>query len=125
MGHDFNLYPFLTARENLIFSIESKGDKADLAEIDQALVRVGLAAQANQMVATFSAGMKKRLCLAKPLIQKPRMILLDEPHPNLDAQGKKLIDQCIQQWKQQGMTLFLASHDDATILPVADQVITL
>lgn len=125
LGHDFNLYPFLTARENLIFSMESKGEKPNFGSIDQALVRVGLGAQANHSVATFSAGMKKRLALAKPLIQQPKLILLDEPHTNLDAQGKALMDQCIQAWKKQGVTLFLASHDDAAIIPVADQVIPL
>ena len=125
LGHELGLYKTLTASENLIFSLHLRGQKNAKQKIGESLEKVGLFKEAGKQVHTFSTGMCKRLSLARMLLQNPSLVLLDEPHANLDKEGKALMNTCIQEWKKKGATIVFSSHDHPELYPYCDRTITL
>lgn len=125
LGHELGLYKNLSAEENLTFHFKMKGQRPDQEKITATLAQVELNGSKNNPVATFSSGQRKRLALARILLGEPKIILLDEPHTNLDQAGKKLMNTLIAQWKREGKTLCLASHDLEEISSLCDQRLTL
>lgn len=121
LGHHFGHYSSLTVTENLRFSFKLAGLKPDESKIKSALAKTGLDAKENQYADSLSAGQKKRLALARILLKDPQLILLDEPHTNLDKEGKELMNNLIKKWKKEGKTLCMASHDIAEITPLVDR----
>lgn len=121
LGHATYLYDSLTALENLsvVTRFLGRGDAG------AALARVGLDGRADDIVTTFSAGMRKRLSLARVLLQSPRLVLLDEPYGALDPAGFGLIDVLVREWKSQGATILMATHQIDHVTPMADRSILL
>lgn len=74
------------------------------------LERVGLPPRRTDPVRTYSAGMRRRLALARLLLQKPRLVLLDEPYNALDAEGRQLVTEIAGSLRAEGATLFMATH---------------
>lgn len=124
LGHDKQLYDRLTVRENLELAAGLRGNILNPG-IDSALERVGLKRFADYRIAELSEGLKKRVVLAKLLLGSPRLILLDEPHPTLDRDGRNLLDDLIREWRGQGRNIILASHDHSQALQHAARVIVL
>ncbi|HEX4933501.1 MAG TPA: heme ABC exporter ATP-binding protein CcmA, partial [Gemmatimonadaceae bacterium] len=85
LTHYPGLYDDLSAEENLRFAARMLGE--DFSRIPELLDRVGLLREAKEIVRTFSAGMQRRLSLARLLLQRPRLLLLDEPYNNFDPAG--------------------------------------
>ncbi len=125
LGHDFNLYKNLTALENLRLFYQLRGEVPSLQTMQEALAAVGLPKRGNDFVGSFSAGMRKRLALARILLKDLPLIMLDEPHTNLDQDGKTLMDRYIAEWKRKKITVFLASHDHDAVLKLADKALVL
>ena len=123
LSHQTYLYEQMTARENLDllakFCVAPPAAAADLLE------KVGLADRANDAVATFSAGMRKRLSFARILLQQPEIVFLDEPYGQLDPQGFELVDRVIAELKQRGVTIVVATHQVEHVVGYADEKITL
>jgi len=109
LGHDSFLYDALSARENLGVAAGFLGPGAG-ARVPELLERVGLAERAGDPVSTFSAGMRKRLSLARTLLQPAEVYLLDEPYGELDPPGFRLVDAALDEVKARGATVLLASH---------------
>jgi heme exporter protein A len=87
LAHAPGLYDDLSARENLLFALAMLGPAfTGAATVDTVLTRVGLAALGNTRVRGFSAGMQRRLALARLLLAQRNVLLLDEPYANLDAE---------------------------------------
>lgn len=122
LGHQSYLYESLTAKENLTVVAEHLRTKAPVLPL---LERVGLASRANDLVSTFSAGMRKRLSLARVLLQEPRVVLLDEPYGALDTDGFALIDTLVHELKAGGATVLMATHQWERGQALADQVLVL
>ena len=107
-----NLDPDFTVRENL----QIYGRYFDLSarEVDRRIPALlefaGLASRANDNIRTLSGGMKRRLTLARALINDPDLIFLDEPTTGLDPQARHLIWQRLRQLVAQGKTIFLTTH---------------
>ena len=78
--------------------------------IYDALARVNLAGRADDAVATFSAGMRKRLSFARIFLQNPQVVFLDEPYGQLDPQGFTLVDEVVRELKRRGTTVLMATH---------------
>lgn len=103
----------LTAEENLVFHammyhIPKTERKAC---IDTALKTVGLQEHRNQIVRTFSGGMKRRLEIARGLLHRPRLLILDEPTVGLDPQTRKTIWECLLELpRHYDTTLFMTTH---------------
>jgi heme exporter protein A len=122
LSHASYLYDSLTARENLEVVARFLGATS---AVDQHLERVGLAKRADDAVATFSAGMRKRLSIARVLLQRPRVVLLDEPYGQLDPEGFALIDELVRELKAGGATVLMATHQVEHVAALADRTITL
>lgn len=127
LSHATGLYDDLTARENLAFAARLMGvPPADAQErVAAALDEVGMAGAADLRVRSFSAGMRKRIALARILLGTPSVVLLDEPHAALDPEGMALVDGMLDAWRSVGVTVLLASHAVDRISHQADGVVRL
>ena len=107
-----NLDPDFTASENLlVFSRYFGLADADVkARIPQLLDFAGLGSKADARMATLSGGMKRRLTLARALVNDPDILFLDEPTTGLDPQARHLIWDRLKQLKSAGKTLILTTH---------------
>ncbi len=110
LGHQSHLYEALSALENLQVSARFLGRSPARAELLPALDEVGLRERADDAVATFSAGMRKRLALARTLLQRAAVVLLDEPYGALDPPGFHLVDGVLARLRAQGRTVLMATH---------------
>ena len=102
----------LTVRENLIIYGRYFGlDRAEVSRrADELLEFAQLTERANDQVEPLSGGMKRRLTIARSLINEPKMLLLDEPTTGLDPQARHLLWDRLYRLKQQGVTLVLTTH---------------
>jgi len=106
------LYLDLTARENLQFfaSIYGLRGKEQDVRIKEMLERVDLAERANDVVNTFSGGMRQRLSLACALVHSPRLVLLDEPTVGVDPELRRSFWNYFHQLNQEGVTIIVSTH---------------
>jgi heme exporter protein A len=113
--HQSFLYPNLTARENLQFyaRLYDLGDAR--AGISQWLERVGLESFADARVRTFSRGMEQRLTLARALLTRPDVLLMDEPFAALDADGVALVGSLLREAIARGCAIVLTAHQPLAI----------
>lgn len=109
MGHRTRLYEDLTAAENLRFVCEIYG--LDPGPVQSALGEVGLGDVAGERVRSFSQGMRQRVALARLLLRRPDLLLLDEPYAGLDDMAKDVVDRTILDAHGEGRTVVLATHD--------------
>jgi lipooligosaccharide transport system ATP-binding protein len=107
-----NLDPDFTCAENLLVFGRYFGLKdADIrAKIPQLLDFAGLASKSSARLSTLSGGMKRRLTLARAMVNDPDIIFLDEPTTGLDPQARHLIWERLKQLKSAGKTLILTTH---------------
>jgi heme exporter protein A len=110
LGHSSYLYEALSALQNLEIVARFLGQDARRAALLPRLDEVALAERADDAVQTFSAGMRKRLALARTLLQDAELILLDEPYGELDPPGFALMDRVIEDARARGKTLLMATH---------------
>ena len=103
-----NFYPYMTAKQNL--ELVCKIKNVEHANIDEKLEIVGLLDRKNSKFSTFSLGMKQRLAIASALLNKPEILILDEPTNGLDPQGIHQIREIIRKIASMGTTILLASH---------------
>ncbi len=110
LGHHSQLYEALTALENLQVVARFLGLDAGRGALTMALAEVALAERADDPVTTFSAGMRRRLALARTLLQPADVVLLDEPYGALDPPGFHLIDDVLRRLRARGATVVMATH---------------
>ena len=122
VAHGSYVYEDLTARENLRFWEIMRGGDAAPARLMAALTQVELDVVADERVRTFSAGMKRRLALARVLLGEARVLLLDEPFTGLDRRGRKWVSEFLQTFKTAGGAAVVATHSFGGGLGVADRV---
>ncbi len=123
LAHTPGLYEDLTAWENLKFAADMLGLPKSSA--DSSLERVGLGAVADNRVRGFSAGMQRRLALARLIMRKPRVLLLDEPYSNLDEEGVELMNSVISDILQADGAALLALHELAPARGILDRTVKL
>jgi heme exporter protein A len=123
LAHHNYLYDALSAKENLQIVADHLGIRRD--GVGAILEQVGLSARADDVVSTFSAGMRKRLSFARVLLQEPKVVLLDEPYGALDPPGFDLVDQVILDLKQRGTTILMATHQWERASRMADLALVL
>ncbi|HSJ62724.1 MAG TPA: heme ABC exporter ATP-binding protein CcmA [Gemmatimonadaceae bacterium] len=123
LAHAAGLYDDLTARENLAFAADMLGVPRSAA--DEALERAGLTRVANDRVRGFSAGMQRRLGLARLVMRRPTVLLLDEPYANLDADGISIMNDVLGEIVRDGGAALLALHELAPAAGMLDRTVTL
>ena len=114
-------YEHLSATENLKIHLAHMGKEGeDIADI---LSKVGLDDTGIQPVSTFSLGMRQRLAIARAIVHKPKLLILDEPINGLDPMGiREMRDLFLNLVKIQGMTLLISSHILTEIEHIADTI---
>jgi len=110
VSHHSFLYERLTAIESLRLWARITGASIEDHALIALLDEVGLAERASSPVNTFSAGMRKRLTLARTRLEEPDLLLLDEPFAALDVSGQRLVERWIRDAAARGVTVVLASH---------------
>ena len=105
------LYDDLSARENLVFAARMRDVSNPSAAAGEALEHVGLAHLANERVRAFSSGMQRRVALARLVLQRPSVLLLDEPYNSFDAEGVGLVDRIVADVSGSGGAALIVAHD--------------
>lgn len=114
-------FPWLDVRSNVAFGLRWAGlSKAEVKDlVDSALVFTGLGDFAKSYPAQLSGGMRQRVCIARTLVTRPRLILLDEPFGALDQQTRLLMgEELLRLWRETDATVLLITHslDEAVML---------
>jgi len=125
VSHDNYLYPPLTALETVRLWARLLGRPAGDPELLGLLEEVELATYRDQRVGGFSAGMRKRLSLVRTRLEKPRLLLFDEPLGALDTAGQSLVESWIREHRDAGGAVIVASHAVARIGRLCDRAVYL
>jgi heme exporter protein A len=107
---DLVLYDELTALENLEFFSRVQDCRFERKELQERLSEFGLIDRGDDLVGSFSSGMKQRLKYLYALLKEPKFLLLDEPTANLDEEGVKLVGRIINSQKENGLVV-LATNE--------------
>ena len=110
LGHSSGLYEALSALENLQVAARFLGTDEGPAALRERLGEYGLGARTEDPVSTFSAGMRKRLSLARTMMQPASVVFLDEPYGELDVEGFALVDGLLQRLRAEGRTVLMSTH---------------
>ncbi|MGI6215105.1 MAG: ABC transporter ATP-binding protein [Christensenellales bacterium] len=111
--------PYYSGKKNLEILMKISG-KATPERVKQVMDTVGLDSEDKKNVSQYSLGMRQRLGIAQALMEKPEILILDEPFNGLDEQSKQLIHRLLQQLKQEGKCIIIASHSRADIEAACD-----
>ncbi len=122
VSHQTLLYDDLTAVENLRFY----GRMYDVQEldsrIDELLRRLGLIRRAHDPVRTYSRGMQQRLAIARAVIHRPSVLLLDEPYTGLDEQATEQLHDMLRRMESGDQTLIMTTHNLNTVVQIGSRV---
>ncbi|HET8769760.1 MAG TPA: ABC transporter ATP-binding protein [Gemmatimonadaceae bacterium] len=126
IANERSLYWRLSARENLRLYATLQGLRgaAGTAEVDRVLGVTGLSSTGEKMVGQFSSGMRQRLLIARALLAKPRVLLLDEPTRSLDPISARDFRRFLREVVvgEEGCTVLLATHDADEVWELCDRV---
>ncbi|MGF1431530.1 ABC transporter ATP-binding protein [Kitasatospora sp. LaBMicrA B282] len=113
LGGDRGLYGRLTARQNLRYwaALQGLDGSAARARTEELLERLGLAARAGDRVETFSRGMTQRVHLARALLNRPAVLILDEPTNGMDPHSATGFRELVRELRAAGTTILLTTHD--------------
>src|ERR1700738_4818450 len=106
----YHLIPYLTAVENVMLA-QYFHSMTDEKEALEALARVGLRDRPHHRPAQLSGGEQQRVCIARALINDPKIVLADEPTGNLDAVNEEIVLRLLRELHQQGRTIVMVTHD--------------
>jgi len=119
-----NIYNELSARDNLVFTGKLYDMPKSFREsrAEELLKMFGLYERRNERVQGFSRGMKRRICIAMALMSRSSIIFLDEPTSGLDVQSVLIIRDLIRKLNQEGLTIFLTTHNIEEASQMCDRV---
>lgn len=103
-------YGFFTVNEVLNFVAGYYGDRKPQKRIDELLARLQMIEQKNKLVSQLSGGMKRRMLIAKALLHRPKILLLDEPSAGVDVELRTTLWDFMRELNQQGLTILLTTH---------------
>jgi iron(III) transport system ATP-binding protein len=121
----YAVWPHMTVRQNVVYPLKhrkiSRGDAN--RKVDEVLELVGLSEYADRPVVALSGGQMQRVALARSIVYRPQLLLLDEPLSNLDAKLRlRLRDDLRIILKQTGMTALYVTHDQAEAVVLGDRI---
>ena len=121
---DLAFYPMLSARENLNFFAAAAGLPSALqkSQIDFCVHTTGLQNHLHKRAQTFSGGLKRRLNLAIGLLNRPKVLCLDEPTVGIDPHSRNFILEAISELNRQGVTVIYTSHYMEEVEQICDHV---
>ena len=120
---DYALFPNLNAYENIVYGLRNRPDVSTRSEVDDLIDLLGLRRHLEQRIDELSGGQKQRVALARTLVMKPKLLLLDEPLSALDGLIKESIKDRIKQVARQlKLTTLIVTHDPEEALTLSDRV---
>ena len=125
LTHELGMYEELTGLQNLVLFGALYGLPRPRARAQELLELVGLRFFGHERVRAYSQGMKQRLALAKALLHRPRVLLLDEPFAGLDLRGAELLQQILEEAVSPGSLLLLTTHDPERGFRIAERFLYL
>lgn len=105
------LYNDLTVAENLRLFADCCDSDSGLRVLSEEVIRFQLSGFLKRRVSECSQGMARRASIVRALLNRPELLLLDEPYSSLDQIGRAALDQVLDQYRNAGKTVLLASHD--------------
>jgi NitT/TauT family transport system ATP-binding protein len=124
-----NLFPWLSALENTRFGLRMAGRLPRHEQVDrarEALALVGLAGAEDKLPHELSGGMQQRVALARTLVMKPQVLLMDEPFAALDALTRRdMNEELLRLWQELGQSVVFITHDIDEAVFLADRVVVL
>src|SRR4051795_5084555 len=121
----YAVWPHMTVRQNVVYPLKHRKFSRQEARrmVDEALALVGLSEYAERPVVALSGGQMQRVALARSIVYRPQLLLLDEPLSNLDAKLRlRLRDDLRRILKQTGMTALYVTHDQAEAVVLGDRI---
>jgi iron(III) transport system ATP-binding protein len=121
----YAVWPHMTVRQNVIYPLKHRNVARGEAtrKVDEVLELVGLTEYADRPVVALSGGQMQRVALARSIVYRPQLLLLDEPLSNLDAKLRlRLRDDLRIILKQTGMTALYVTHDQAEAVVLGDRI---
>lgn len=122
---NFHLEPTYSVYENITLPMEISGNRKNLKNrAKEVLDMVGMSDYINKKVTTLSGGEQQRICIARAIIQQPKIILADEPCGNLDTYNSNIIMKLLRRISDNGGTVLLITHNSEAAMQT-DRIITL
>src|SRR4051812_36449563 len=121
----YAVWPHMTVRQNVVYPLKHRGvARADAkAKVDETLALVGLSDYAERPVTSLSGGQMQRVALARSIVYRPKLLLLDEPLSNLDAKLRlRLRDDLRRILKAAGITALYVTHDQTEAVALGDRI---
>ena len=124
---DFRLLQKKTVAENVAFALEVLGKKPDTINrvVPEVLEMVGLSGKANRLPAELSGGEQQRVAIARAFVNRPLVLLADEPTGNLDPETSKDIMDLLERINRTGTTVLMATHDHHIVDSMRQRVVEL
>lgn len=121
---DFNLFPHLTAKQNILYGVRNNPGISTEEEIDEMIDLLDLRPHLDKRIGMLSGGQKQRVALARTLVMKPKVLLLDEPLSALDGVIKESIKDKIRSIaRHYRLTTIIVTHDPEEALTMSDRVL--
>ncbi len=121
---DYALFPNLNAYKNITYGLRNKPNISTLKEVEELISLLGLKEHINKSIEQLSGGQKQRVALARTLVMKPKILLLDEPLSALDGIIKESIKERIKTIaKEFNLTTIIVTHDPEEALSISDKVL--
>ena len=121
---DYALFPNLNAEENIVYGLKNCPGRSTPEEVRDLIHLLGLEPHLKSRVQELSGGQKQRVALARTLVMKPRLLLLDEPLSALDGLIKESIKERIRTIARQlKLTTLIVTHDPEEALTLSDKVL--
>lgn len=121
---DYALFPNLTAYKNIVYGLKNKPNISTQKEVDELIDLLNLREHLDKKIGMLSGGQKQRVALARTLVMKPKILLLDEPLSALDGVIKESIKERIKTIaKQYHLTTIIVTHDPEEALTLSDKVL--
>ena len=121
---DYSLFPNLNAYKNIIYGLKNYPDRSTSEEVDSLIELLDLKEHLNKKIDMLSGGQKQRVALARTLVMKPKILLLDEPLSALDGVIKESIKESIVNIaKKFNLTTIIVTHDPEEALTISDKVL--
>ncbi len=124
----FNLFPHMTVLENVCLPLKLRTDLDKAEVLQQAstlLIELGLGERLNSYPHQISGGQQQRTAIARAMILKPKILIIDEPTSSLDAATTQTVVQLLKQLHQNGLTLIVITHDLVFAKAICQRVIEL
>lgn len=121
---DYALFPNLNARENITYSLRNRKVKPPIGEVDSLIDFLELRPHLAKRVYELSGGQKQRVSLARTLMTKPRVLLMDEPFNALDGVIKESVKERVRSIAREfSLTTIIVTHDPEEALTLSDRVL--